>query len=41
MIADGLKAIEPPKKEIAGKKPYSLPVRINIVLGQESTQIEN
>ncbi len=41
MIADGLKTIEPPKKEIVGKKQYSLPVRINIVLGQESTQIEN
>ncbi len=41
MIADGSKAIEPPRKEIEGKKQYSLPVCINIVLGQESTQIEN
>lgn len=41
MITDGLKAIEPPKKEIAVKQHYGLPVRINIVLGQESMQIEN
>lgn len=41
MIVDGLKAIEPPKKEIEVKKHYGLPVRINIVLGQESMQIEN
>ena len=41
MIADGLKAIEPPKKEIVVKKHYDLPVRINIVLGQETMQIEN
>lgn len=31
MIADGLKAIEPPKKEIAVNQHYGLPVRINIV----------
>ncbi len=30
MIADGLKAIEPPKKEIAVNQHYGLPVRINI-----------
>lgn len=41
MIADGLKAIELPKKEIAVDKHYGLPVRINIVLGEESMQIEN
>lgn len=41
MIADGLKAIESPKKEIAVNQHYGLPVRINIVLGQESMQIEN
>ena len=41
MIADGLKSIEPPKKEIAVDKHYGLPVRINIVLGEESMQIEN
>ncbi len=41
MIVDGLKAIEPPKKEIAVNRQYSLPVRINIVLGKESIQIEN
>lgn len=41
MIADGLKTIEPPKKEIVAKKHYDLPVHINIVLGQESIQIEN
>ncbi len=41
MIVDGLKAIEPPKKEIAVNQHYGLPVRINIVLGQESMQIEN
>lgn len=40
MIADGLKAIKPAKKEIAVKKQCGLPVRINIVLGQESMQIE-
>ena len=39
MISDGLKAIEPPQKEIAVKKQYALPVRINIVLGRESIQI--
>lgn len=39
MIADGLKVIEPPQKEIAVKKQYALPVRINIVLGRESMQI--
>lgn len=41
MIKDGLKAIEPPKKEIAVNQHYGLPVRINIVLGEESMQIEN
>lgn len=41
MIANGLKAIEPPKKERAVDKHYGLPVRINIVLGEESMQIEN
>ncbi len=40
-IADGLKAIEPPKKEIAVNQQYGLPVRINIFLGEESMQIEN
>lgn len=37
IIADGLKAIEPPKKDIIVNQHYGLPVRINIVLGQEST----
>lgn len=32
MIVDGLKAIEPPKKEITVKKDSCLPVRINIAL---------
>lgn len=41
MIVDGLKAIEPPKKEIAVKQHYDLPVRINIVLGQETVRIGN
>ncbi len=41
MIVDGLKAIEPPKKEIAVNQQHGLPVRINIVLGKESIQIEN
>lgn len=41
MIMNGLKAIEPPKKEIEVKKHYDLPVHINIVLGQESMRIEN
>ncbi len=41
MIAYGLKSIEPPKKEIAVDKHYGLPVHINIVLGEESMQIEN
>ena len=36
MIADGLKAIEPPKKDIVVTKHYGLPIHINIVLGQES-----
>ena len=40
MISDGLKALEPPKKEISLKQPYGLPVHINIVLGQESIQSE-
>lgn len=41
MIANGLKAIEPPKKEIEVNQQYGLPVRINIVLVKESIQIEN
>ena len=41
MIVDRLKAIEPPKKEIAVNQQHGLPVRINIVLGKESIQIEN
>lgn len=41
MIMNGLKAIEPPKKEIEVKKQYDLPIHINIVLGQESMRIEN
>ncbi len=41
MIADGLKAIKLPKKEIAVKKQHDLPVRISIILGQESMQMEN
>lgn len=36
MIADGLKAIKPPKKEMAVKKQHDLPVRISIVLGEKS-----
>lgn len=40
MIVDRLKAIEPPKKKIAVNQQYDLPVRINIVLGRESMQIE-
>ncbi len=39
MIANGLKAIEPPKKEIAVNQYYGLPVRINIVLEKEAMQI--
>ncbi len=35
MIIDGLKAIEPPKKEIAVNQQYELPIRINIVLGKD------
>ena len=41
MIVDGLKAIESPKKETVANQHYGLPVRINIVMGQESMQIEN
>lgn len=41
MIANGLKAIETPKKEIAVDKYYGLPVRINIILGKESMLIED
>lgn len=41
LIVDGLKAIEPSKKERAVNQRYGLPVRINIVLGQDSMQIEN
>ncbi len=41
MIVDGLKVIESPKKEITVKKHYGLPVHINMVLDQESIQIEN
>lgn len=41
VISSGLKAIEPSKKEIVVKKQDGLPIRINIVLGQESMQIEN
>ena len=39
MIADGLKVIEPPRKEIAVNQQYGLPVRISIVLGNESMQV--
>lgn len=41
MIVGGLKAIEPPKKELAANQHYSLPIHINIVLGQKSMQIEH
>ncbi|MCI8626864.1 MAG: Rha family transcriptional regulator [Lachnospiraceae bacterium] len=36
MIVDGLKAIESPKKKVAIKKHYVLPVHINITLRQEA-----
>ena len=39
MIADGLKAIEPHRKEIAVKRQYDLPICINIVLGEKVIQI--
>lgn len=38
MIVDGLKVIEPPKKEIAVKKHYDSPARIEIVLEKESME---
>ena len=40
MIVDGLKAIEPLKKKIVVKKHSYFPVRINIVLGQESDNMQ-
>lgn len=43
MIADGLKAIEPPKKEIAVKKPETIatsqPVQISIIVGNEQKAV--
>lgn len=45
MIMDGLKAIEPPKKEIAVKKPpqiaTSQPVQIGIIVGNEQRALIN
>ena len=41
MIVGGLKAIEPPKKELAANQHYSLPIHINIALGQKSMKIEH
>lgn len=43
MIAEGLKAIEPPKKEIAVKKPEQIatsqPVQISIIVGNEQKAV--
>lgn len=43
MISDGLKVIQPPKKEIADKKPQQIatsqPVQISIIVGNEQKAI--